>query len=53
MNEWPNVVAAILTLPLLAAVPASSPRRTVEVRSYRTTIVLDLDAATIEGLRRP
>jgi hypothetical protein len=34
MNEWPNVVAAILTLPLLAAVPATAPRRTVEVRSY-------------------
>lgn len=45
MNEWQKVVAAILTLPLLAAVPASRSasgaepqappaRRTVEVRSY-------------------
>ena len=25
----------------------------VEVRSYSTTIVLELDGATIEGLRRP
>ena len=52
MNEWQNVVAAILTLPLLA-VPASPPRRTVEIRSYSTTILLELDTATIEGLRRP